>query len=123
MTALFCVYIGAIFALCFMKGDNVPDIQLTLFGIPTDKIVHFCMFAPYPVLSFLTFCRGIMSKRRKAMVLIISIILGAGLAYGTEQLQGLTDYRSYDITDFYADLAGIGCGSLATLIFILDKRQ
>ncbi|MBQ8499598.1 MAG: VanZ family protein [Bacteroidales bacterium] len=123
MTALFCAYIGAIFFLCFMKGDNVPDVQLTLFGIPTDKIVHFCMFAPYPVLSFLAFCRESISKRRKIMVLTISVILGAGLAYGTEQLQGLTDYRSYDITDFYADLAGICCGTLATLIFILSKRQ
>ena len=52
MTVLFCIYIATLVFLCFMKTDSVPDVQFTLFGIPADKLVHFCMFAPYPVLPF-----------------------------------------------------------------------
>lgn len=106
-----------------MKGDGLPEVQFTLFGIPTDKLAHFCMFAPYPVLAFLTFRPEIMSKGRCVLLLLVLAVSGAGLAYGTEQLQGLTDYRSYEIADFYADLTGLGCGFIATMILILVQRR
>lgn len=123
ITTLFCVYIAAVIFLCFMKGDGLPEVQFTLFGIPTDKLAHFCMFAPYPVLAFLTFRPEVMSKGRCVLLLLVLAVSGAGLAYGTEQLQGLTDYRSYEIADFYADLTGLGCGFIATMILILVQRR
>ena len=48
---LFLMYLGAIALLCFISGEKIPDIQREIFGIPTDKLVHFFMFLPFPVLS------------------------------------------------------------------------
>ena len=48
---LFLLYLGAIALLCFMHVDKLPDVQKFIFGIPTDKIVHFGMFLPFPILA------------------------------------------------------------------------
>ena len=45
---LFFLYIAAVLYLCFGRFDNAPSIELNLWGIPTDKIVHFLMFFPFP---------------------------------------------------------------------------
>lgn len=123
MTILFCLYIAAIILLCFMKTDSVPDVQFTLFGIPADKLVHFCMFAPYPVLAFQAFHPKDGSVWREAVVLTVLVILGIGLAYGTEQIQGITDYRSYEIADFYADSTGIAAGTVLILIQMAFRKR
>lgn len=123
MTILFCLYIAAIILLCFMKTDSVPDVQFTLFGIPADKLVHFCMFAPYPVLAFQAFHPKDGSVWREAVVLTVLVILEIGLAYGTEQIQGITDYRSYEIADFYADSTGIAAGTVLILIQMAFRKR
>ena len=123
MTVLFCIYIAALAFLCFMKTDSVPDVQFTLFGIPTDKLVHFCMFAPYPVLAFQTFHPDNASAWMELIILAVLAILGLGLAYGTEQIQSLTDYRSYEIADFYADSIGIAAGTAVVLIQIAFRKR
>lgn len=123
MTALFCAYIAAIALLCFMKTDSVPDVQFTIFGIPTDKLVHFCMFAPYPVLAFQTFHSRDVTLWRELVLLAVLSVFGLGLAYGTEQIQGMIDYRSYEIADFYADSTGIAAGTLAVLIQIAFRER
>ena len=123
--ALFSIYIAAIGVLCFVKTDGVPDIQFVLFGIPADKIVHFCMFAPFTVLAFQAFSTGHIRdniKLEKAL-LVILIVLGAGLAYATERIQAMTDYRSYEIADFYADLSGLITGAAIVLIHRFIKRK
>lgn len=122
-TLIFCVYLAAIAVACFIKGDNVPDVQFTLFGIPTDKIVHFCMFAPYPLLSFLTFKPSEIGKGRAALLIAVLMVFGAGLAYGTEMLQGITDYRAYEIADFHADLVGLSFGLIVLGAFMIYKRK
>lgn len=122
-TLIFCVYLAAIAVACFIKGDNIPDVQFTLFGIPTDKIVHFCMFAPYPLLSFLTFKPSGTGKGRAALLVAVLTVFGAGLAYGTEMLQGITDYRAYEIADFHADLAGLAFGLVVLAAFMTYKRK
>lgn len=123
MTILFCLYIAAIIFLCFMKTDSVPDVQFTLFGIPADKLAHFFMFAPYPVLAFQAFHPKDASVWREAVLLTVLVILGIGLAYGTEQIQGITDYRSYEIADFYADSTGIAAGTAMVLIQMTFRKR
>ena len=123
MTILFCLYIAAIVLLCFMKTDGVPDVQFTLFGIPVDKLAHFCMFAPYPVLAFQSFHSKDASLRRDIALIAVLAVSGLGLAYGTEQIQGLTDYRSYEIADFYADSIGLTAGTVAVLTQIIFKKR
>ena len=123
VSALFFVYLAVIAFLCFMKADSVPEVQFTLFGLPADKIVHFCMFAPYPILAFQTFHQIESSRWQEMMLLGVLVILGAGLAYGTEQLQGLTDYRSFEMTDFYADTIGLAAGTVAVLLRTAFKNR
>ena len=123
MTVLFCVYIATLAFLCFMKTDSVPDVQFTLFGIPMDKLVHFCMFAPYPILAFQSFHPNEASTWREIAVLAVLVVLGSGLAYGTEQIQSMTDYRSYEIADFYADMTGIAAGTSIVLAQILFRKR
>lgn len=123
ITVLFCVYIAAIALLCFMKTDSVPDVPFALFGIPMDKLIHFCMFAPYPLLAFQTFHSKDVTLWRELILLAVLAVLGLGLAYGTEQIQGLTDYRSYEIADFYADSTGIAAGTLIVLIQIASRKR
>lgn len=123
MTALFCAYLAALFILCFMKTDSVPDVQFTIFGLPADKIVHFCMFAPYTILAFQAFHQEGSSIWREMMLLGIILVFGAGLAYGTEHIQGLTDYRSYEMADFYADAVGLGVGTAAVLLQTVFRKR
>ena len=121
----FCIYIAAICILCFIKPDGVPDVQLALLGIPADKIVHFCMFAPFTVLAFQAFSTARIreSKKMNIALLTILLVLGAGVAYATERIQGLTGYRSYEIADFYADLIGLSGGAAVVLIHRFIKGK
>ena len=123
MTFLFCIYIATLVFLCFMKTESVPDVQFTLFGIPADKLVHFCMFAPYPVLAFQTFHNNNVTFWRELILLGVLAVFGLGLAYGTEQIQGLTDYRSYEIADFCSDAMGIAAGCVIVLIQIAFRKR
>ena len=121
--ALFCLYLTAVGILCFMKPDDLPSVEKYLFGIPLDKIVHFTMFLPYPVLCSMSFMNHDMKKQRSICVLAVIFISGAGMAYGTEVIQAHTGYRAYEIIDFYADMTGMTIGALITLTYILIKKN
>ena len=41
---LFAMYLVAVAVLCFGKFDSSQDVPKSLWGIPTDKVVHFLMF-------------------------------------------------------------------------------
>lgn len=112
---LFFLYFGAVLFLCFGKfqgNSNIPDNML---GIPTDKIVHFLMFLPFPVLMTAAF-----TGHKPWKTLCFAIITSIFCALSIELLQSIvTDYRSTDILDLAANLCGIITGSLiATSIII-----
>ena len=46
---VFAVYILAVLVLCFGKFESTEDVPMDLWGIPTDKVVHFLMFFPFPL--------------------------------------------------------------------------
>ena len=48
----FCIYIGAILYLCLTKPDNLPQTEFLIFGLPADKVAHFTMFLPFPILMY-----------------------------------------------------------------------
>ena len=54
---LFFFYVAAVLFLCFAHFEQTPAIEWSLWGIPSDKVVHFCMFFPFPILAFLAFDR------------------------------------------------------------------
>ncbi len=117
------LYLAAIAVLCFANFGSVREVPLTIFGIPTDKIVHFLMFLPFPVVAFFSFPlkkAGVV----KTLLLIVGIFaVGCLLAWGTEYVQSKLPYRTMDPMDFQADAIGLICGSVAAfLIRIFSKK-
>lgn len=119
---IFCLYLAAVCILCFMKGENLPQVEEFIFGIPTDKVVHFLMFLPYPVLASLSFIQKENSFLSNLAILIILTIVGSGLAYGIEVIQSKTGYRSYDMNDFHADCLGMAIGFVSALAVIINQK-
>lgn len=118
----FLLYIALVMYLCFGHFSQSSPIQPQLLGIPTDKIAHFLMFLPFPVLAFFAFDKYSENFWSSAGYSFLTFLAGALLAAGTELGQAfLTDYRSGDPADFRADLIGLAAGTLA--IFILDFRK
>jgi len=121
--ATFCLYLAAILVLCLMKPDSLPETEIFIFGIPADKVVHFTMFLPFPVLMHLMLLDRRRSRWIDLLILTASVALGIGAAFGTEHLQSLTQYRSCDINDVYADMRGIFFGCIIVLAHIIFRKQ
>ena len=120
---LFCLYILAVCILCFMKPDDLPQVERTFFGIPLDKVAHFLMFLPFPILSSIPFMNDCKSMKINISLLAIFSIPGAGFAFGTEVLQEFTRYRSRETADLIADIAGIATGSISTTAYLIHKNR
>ena len=120
---ILCIYIAAVAVLCFMRTDSLPSVDMYFLGIPMDKIVHFLMFAPFPVLAYMTFWPAKAGKAGKMGVLMVIIAVGAGLAKATERIQSMLGYRSGDPMDFMSDMTGILTGALMIAAYILFKKE
>ena len=120
---LFGLYLVAVAVLCFGKFDSSQDVPKFLWGIPTDKVVHFLMFFPFPLLAYLAFDRY--RERRWPSVLWAAIAFLAGCAYaaGTEWVQSRLSYRSGDPADFLADFSALAACSVVILILIFAKHK
>ena len=119
---LFFVYVAAVLVLCFAHFEQTPAVEWTLLGIPSDKVVHFCMFFPFPLLAFLAFDRYTESTRSTLLFSGATLLVGLLLAWGTEWGQAhLTDYRSGDPLDLLADGTALVMSTL--LVIYLDLRK
>lgn len=119
---LFFFYVAAVLFLCFAHFEQTPAIEWSLWGIPSDKVVHFCMFLPFPILAFLAFDRYTDSVRSTLLFSGITLLVGFLLAWGTEWGQAhLTDYRSGDPLDLLADGTALVLSTL--LVIFLDIRK
>jgi VanZ family protein len=124
LTAL-CLYLAALAFLCFANPQDYPSTDFTLWGLPVDKIAHFLMFAPYPVLAFITIDRHSARLFRRLSILFLVLASGCALAIGTELVQGMTEYRSFELWDFAADTAGMFASTCALIIYTLltDRKR
>ena len=120
---MLCIYIVVVAVLCFMKTDSLPSVELHFLGIPIDKLAHFIMFVPFPVLAYMTFWPTNAGKPGKMGVLIVIMAAGTGLAKATERIQSMLSYRTGDPMDFMADMTGILIGSLIIAAYILLKKE
>ncbi|MEE3466170.1 MAG: VanZ family protein [Candidatus Cryptobacteroides sp.] len=119
---IFFLYVAAVLFLCFAHFEQTPAIEWSLWGIPSDKVVHFCMFFPFPILAFLAFDRYTDSVRSTLLFSGITLLVGFLLAWGTEWGQAhLTDYRSGDPMDLLADGTALVLSTL--LVIFLDIRK
>ena len=105
--------------LCFADFNDLPDIQKTILGFPADKVVHFCMFFPLPIIGYMAF--GVEQDTRfRTLLAIINICAFSCIFAGvTELVQGSLPYRSEDINDFAVDCLSIGISGLLVFIFAL----
>ena len=119
----FCIYLAAVGVLCFIRPSSLPEMEIkTFLGLPIDKVLHFLMFLPYPVLSGLVFINREQKIPGITAIMLILAITGIGVAYGTEMIQAQTEYRSYEIADFYADLTGITAGTVLAASYVAYTR-
>lgn len=117
---LLLVYLAAVTWLClgsFGGNDKVPS---AILGIATDKVVHFIMFFPFPILFYHTLTTRETPYFKKILSALLGYMAGAFLGGLTEFLQGLTTYRTSDIMDFGADAIGL---ALATFLVILTCKK
>lgn len=121
---LFFLYIVTVLVLCFGRFKDVPSVPWTLLGIPSDKIVHFCMFFPFPILAFLAFDKYTQTPRSTFLFSGITFLVGVALAFGTEWGQAhLTTWRSGDPLDLLADVTALFIGTLIVIIWDLHKQK
>ena len=118
---LFLLYMAALLFLCFGKFSDMPDTPPRLLGIDGDKIVHFLMFLPFPVLSYFAF--PLPTRKPWQSILLACLILAAGAVFaaGTEFVQDFLPYREADKADFMADFIALCLSTLAVLAIDLHK--
>lgn len=121
---LFFLYLAAVLVLCFGRFKDVPSVPWTLLGIPSDKLVHFCMFFPFPILAFLAFDKYTETPRSTFLFSGITFLVGVALAFGTEWGQAhLTTYRSGDPLDWLADISALFISTIIVIIWDLLKQR
>ena len=122
-TLVTILYVAAVGYLCFANFDKMSDVPKVFLGFPTDKIVHFCMFFPFPILAYLSYDR-LTDTPLKALAALICICAIGGIFAGlTEIVQGMLPYRYEDIHDYAADCIAIGIAGVLTFIIDISKMR
>lgn len=108
------LYFAVLLFLCLADfgGVSVPQ---TFLGIPSDKVVHFAMFFPFPLIAWFTVITYARNKVKMSRALSWILFSGVAFAFLTEIMQGITDYRSKDYWDTLADIAGTVAGCIAVI--------
>ena len=117
------LYMVALVLLCVLNFKTPPNVQKTLFGIPTDKIVHFCMFFPMPIIAFFAFDKYTEKVWSSILFTALAFIVSVGFATLTEWAQGLTPARSREHADFIADVIALGVSSVIVLVLDISKQK
>lgn len=84
-----------------------------------DKLVHTGIFFVFTVLLLFASLKNDRSLRLISTSIILNIIIASSFAIGTELIQEhLTNYRSFEHWDIFADHVGIGMGYFSYLLYI-----
>lgn len=117
------LYLIAIAFLCFISGDSIPVVRATFLGFPTDKVAHFIMFLPFPILAFLSTDWKISKVWKNALLIFCILVVGCGIASLTEYIQSFTPTRTADVKDLYADMISLGLSSIFVFFVTLFKKK
>lgn len=120
---LFCFYIVAVILMCVIKTESLPELPKVFLGIPFDKIAHFIMFLPFPILGYSAFYPSECSIAREIAVVMVISVIGFVFAAATEGLQSMTEYRTADSMDMMSNAIGLMTGAAASIIYIIFKRK
>ena len=113
------LYLVAVALLCFANFSHAPHVQRTFLGFPTDKVIHFLMFLPFPILAFFSIHLKKAGLLKTVLLLAALFALGCLIAWGTELVQDLIPYREMELLDFKADRMGLACGCAITFLIQL----
>lgn len=97
--SLGALYIALILAASLLR---TPDIELPVSH--TDKIIHFLMY----FILVAWFAQLYKKPHHRTVILIAAVLLGIAI----ENIQGITDYRSFDNLDIVANTCGAFCAFL-----------
>lgn len=100
---LFVIYLCAVAYLCLHTFDNQPKIPFTIWGLPSDKVIHFFMFFPFPFMAYISYDKRIYTNARSWMFAGATLLLGVIVAGITEIAQMFTETRSAEWSDYLAD--------------------
>lgn len=117
------VYIGMVIYVCFGHFDDLPDMNHTFLGIPEDKIIHFIMFFPFPIIAAIALNRRPRSTGRAFLQAGLLFLCGIAIAAATEIGQGMTDYRDPSVYDWVADISALLLSTLIVLVVLLIKAR
>ena len=120
---LMLLYAMTVCLLCFTHFDGSINMNEEWFGIGKDKIAHFLMFLPFPILMYMAFHTHHGNPWRLIIFMTVTILIGAAAGAGIELLQMTTKYRSCDILDFRADCIGLLAGSFLVMIYAAVSRK
>ena len=120
---LFVAYLVTVAFLCFGRFDSSQDVPMELWGIPTDKIVHFLMFLPFALLAYFAFDRFTEKVWSSILWTSVAFLAGCAFAAGTEWVQSHLAYRTADPADFKADFLAVTAGSVIVLILDFLKHR
>lgn len=105
------LYLLAVAYICFAPGDRMPQMPQWDLPIPMDKLVHFTMFLPFPIVAFFAF-----NLKGSLKNIAVLFLIGVSLAGLTEIIQSFSPTRSMEGMDFLADCIGIGLSCLLLLL-------
>lgn len=121
---IFWLYVAGVLFLCFGHFDNTPSVPMSFLGIPTDKLAHFIMFFPFPILAFFAFDRFTESVKSTLLFVGVTFVIGLLLAFGTEWGQAhLTKYRSGEPLDLLADTLSLFISSILVAVVDISKQK
>ena len=117
---MFLAYVALVAWLCFGTFKPDSNVPRSILGIQIDKVVHFLMFLPFPILGTVA-----LDFRSWWRTLSMTTLLANIIAFTFEQLQSrITTVRITDPTDLNANFLGITLGLLiAILIGLLAKKK
>lgn len=118
---VFLLYIAAVLFLCFGKFSNLSGAPRHIMGIDSDKVVHFLMFFPFPILCYFSFRWPGVKVWHSVLFSLCILGIGCAIAAGTELIQGFLPYRSSERADFGADFLALCCSTVITFLLDLNK--
>jgi len=124
---LMLAYLAGVAYLCFHNFSKLPEIDRSMFGFETDKVVHFFMFLPFPVLAIWWYVKLPDTFWKCLFRRLDVLVVGCAIAGITEMIQTKLVYRCGDFRDLKADLIALAAGSLIALVLetvsLIRKRH
>ena len=116
---LLVVYLLCLCFLCFGDFSGMPHIKEKILGFDPDKVVHFLMFFPFPILAWLAMERHPSGPWPALGLTLLLFLAGCVLAAGTEIGQHFLPRRTSDPKDFLADALALALSAFIVFLKML----